>query len=143
MTYLTAFVQLFRFIQRYRDRAEARRVAEAAERAAERMHQLQMLDGLFTKLVEVSRANAEPILELARAQQAQADVMSAWLKGFAISDPSPTPPQVVNDEALWAQEQRAALAELASAGELPQEFALALQLHEQEQQGFDREGSDF
>lgn len=134
MPNLTAFVDLFRFIAR----ARARR---AAERAAERAHQLQLVDALFTKLVDLSSANNAGVMKLAEAQTAQAEVMAQWLKGFAISDPSPTPPQIVRDEDQWEQEQQRALREMS--GELPPEFALALQLHEQENAGFDREGSDF
>jgi hypothetical protein len=141
MAYLQAFVELFRFVKRYRLRETERLNAERAERAAERLHQLEMVKTIFGSMVELSRENAAPIHKLAEAQSASAEVLSAWLKGFHIADPSPAPPQVADDdEEGWRREQ---LAELAAAAALPPEFALALKLHDEQSAEFDREGSDF
>jgi hypothetical protein len=143
MAYLQAFVELFRFVKRYRLRETERLNAERAERAAERLHQLEMVKTIFGSMVELSRENAAPIHKLAEAQSASAEVLSAWLKGFHIADPSPAPPQVADDEQEWKSEQLKELAE-----HLPPEFKLAFDLDKLNQEsldamGFDREGSDF
>lgn len=143
MTYLTAFASIFRFIRNYRERQNAREVRAMAQRHAERAHELEMQELLFTKLIELSKVNQEGILELARAQAASTEVMATWLKGFAISDPAPAAPQVFSDEDAWAREQQQAMTALAADSTLPPEFALALQLHQAGAAGFDREGSDF
>ena len=143
MTYLTAFLEAFRFVRKFRLWLEAREDKRLAAAAAERAHQLAMLDTIFSKMVEFSRAQNEGMLEVAKAQLAQSNVMGEWLKGFHISDPTPIPPQVVRDEDLWRREQMAGLLD-----ELPPEFKLAFDLDQLnksslEAEGFDREGSDF
>ena len=145
MTYLTAFIELFRFIKRYRQRADARLALEAQERAEERAHQRAMLETIFTKMVDAQRASNEGILTLADAQRAQASVMQTWLDGFRISDPTPTPASVVRPEEEWVREQlRLDELGLADASlNLPPEFSLAFQLAQQDSGDFDREGPDF
>ena len=143
MTYLTAFLEAFRFVRKFRLWLEAREDKRLAAAAAERAHQLAMLDTIFSKMVEFSRAQNEGMLEVAKAQLAQSNVMGEWLKGFHISDPTSIPPQVVRDEDLWRREQMAGLLD-----ELPPEFKLAFDLDQLnksslEAEGFDREGSDF
>ena len=131
MTYLTAFVELFRFIKRYRDRAEARLNREASERAEERLHQRAMLETIFSKIVESQKVQAESIISLADAQRSQSNVMQTWLDGFKIADPTPQPPSVVRPEEEWLREQQR-LMTLGGDGvdydNLPPEFQLAYDL---------------
>jgi hypothetical protein len=143
MAYLTAFIELFRFIKRSRERADARLRFQMEEASRERAHQLAMLDTIFSRMVDFARTQNEGMLEIARAQTAQAGVMGEWLKGFQVSDPTPVPPQVVRDEDVWERESMESLLK-----ELPPEFKLAFDLDKLNQasleaDGFDREGSDF
>jgi len=138
MAYLTAFIEIFRFIKRYRERQAERLNAHRAEAASERAHQLAMLNVVADKLVEFTQSQQSGQLEIARALTAQADVMATWLKGFQISDPSPAPPQVVRDEDQWMRENSGSVLD-----HLPPEFALALKLQQEQNENFDREGSDF
>jgi len=147
MTYLTAFIEFFRFIKHARERAEARYALEAEERAAERAHQRALLETIFSKQVEGQRVTADGLLAIADAQRAQAGVMQTWLDGFKIIDPTPTPPQVVRPEEEWVREQLR-LEELGISDaslQLPPEFQLAYELAQmgQDPGDFDREGSDF
>lgn len=153
MNYLTAFVELFRFLKRYRERKDAQRQFELEALREEREHQLKMLETIFSRMVDLSASNNAGILELAKAQQAQADVLATWLKGFHISDPTPTAPSVVRDEDEWTAEQRRKLLNGdpdAFPVDLPPEFQLAfaidhldkLNQDSLESEGFDREGSD-
>lgn len=89
-----------------------------------------MLTTTLEKLVEMNRANAEPILELARAQQGQNELFANWLKGFHITNPEPMVPQIADN--LAAENERAELAALVN--DLPPEFALAFALREQERE---------
>lgn len=151
---LMAILETFRFVKRYRLRQAQARELERQERAAEREHQFTMLETIFSKMVEMQKVNNEGLLALAGAQQAQADVLATWLKGFQISDPSPQPPQTVREEDEWVAEQR----RLMVAGDpdafpvdLPPEFQLAFAIEHLDKmnqqaltsEGFDREGSDF
>jgi hypothetical protein len=119
---------------------------EARQRAEEREHQHRMLDTLFTKLAEGQRVQNEPLMELAKAQIAQASVMQQWLEGFRVTNPDPVPPQVVRPEEEWMKEQMRLSAILGSDAmmpELPPEFQLAFDLARQQSEDFNREGSDF
>lgn len=131
----------FAFIQRYRQRKQERLNAEREERAAERHHQHLMLDTIFSRVVEMQKASTDALLEVAKAQQAQADVLGTWLKGFQIHDATPTAPmRAEGDVEVWEP--------LADVGELPPEFSLALdldrvdKLNQKELENFDREGRD-
>lgn len=137
MAYLTAFLEIFRFIKRWRERADASLQREADERAAERAHQRAMLETIFSKIVESNKAQAEPIYALAESQRAYASVMQTWLDGFKISDPTPQRPSVANsDEQAWVAEQLQ-LAKLGLAdidmSDLPPEFKLAFELSKMNQ----------
>jgi hypothetical protein len=140
MSYLTAFVELFRFIKRYRERVETRLAREADERAAERAHQRAMLETIFGKMVESQKVQSESILALADAQRSNADVMKTWLDGFKIADPAPMRPVVAKtDEEEWVKEQlelaKLGLADIDVA-DLPPEFQLAYQLaHSEDDSG--------
>jgi hypothetical protein len=141
MTYLHSFIEAFRFIRKFRLWLDERHTRRLAAEASERAHQLAMLDTIFSKMVEFSRAQNEGMLEVAKAQLAQSNVMAEWLKGFHISDPTPLPPQVVRDEDLWMKENMGAVLD-----ELPPEFRLAFnldKLQKEQNETFDREGSDF
>ena len=132
MTYLTAFVELFRFVKRYRERVDARWQRDADERAAERAHQRALLETIFSKMVESQKVQSDSILALADAQRSNADVMKTWLDGFKISDPAPAKPVVANtDEEEWVKEQlelsKLGLADL-DLNTLPPEFQLAYAL---------------
>lgn len=160
MNYFLQFVQLFRFIQNYRNRQAAKEEAQRQERREEREHQRLMLEAIFSKMVEQAAVQADALIQLAKAQQASAEVLSSWLKGFQLSNPSPEPPQVVHPEQEWAREQM----RLREAGlpvdnpdfmntlDLPPEFRLAYELQRAEadsanlgklnQQELDKEGFD-
>lgn len=133
MPYLTAFIELFRFIKRARNRADAAWQREADERAAERAHQRAMLETIFGKMVESQKVQSESILALAESQRANATVMQTWLDGFRINDPTPMRPSVAPspDENAWVKEQLG-LAEMGlgdiEIDNLPPEFRLALEL---------------
>lgn len=150
MSYLQLFFEFFRFIKHARERTEARLIREADEREAERAHQRQLLETIFSKMVESQKSQSESILALAESQRASAAVMQTWLDGFRVADPTPTPPQVASNAQAWVKEQLG-LADLGledlESGELPPEFMLAFELAKREAQGsgpdFDREGSDF
>ena len=106
---MTAWVfrifEVFRFIQRYRDRQLAREETARQERREEREHQRLMLEAIFNKVVENSKQQSDAIIQLAKAQQSSADVLTTWLKGFQITNPNPEPPQTVRPEDEWAREQ--------------------------------------
>lgn len=102
MTYLTSFIEFFRFIKHAHERAERRYVLEAEERAAERAHQRALLETIFTKMADSQRIQADGLMSIADASRANADVMKTWLDGFKISDPTPQRPQVATaDEEDW------------------------------------------
>ena len=141
MTYLITLLDSLRFIRRFRLWLDARQERRLQAEAAERAHQLAMLDTLFSKVVEFSRSQQEGQLEIAKALTANAGVMTEWLKGFHISDPTPIAPQVVREE--WESDD--VMKQLAA--QLPSEFKLAFELDQFNQQsleepGFDRETSD-
>ena len=143
---LTALTYAFQFLERRRQRLEDVRVLEAEERAAERQHQLLVMQSMFSGLLDVVKANQEGLLEIAKAQTAQAQTITEWLKSFQVSTP-PEPPMSVEQTDSWIEEQKArALAgdPEAFAG-LPPEFQLAAVLNRLEgpDEHFDREGSDF
>lgn len=149
-SYLQAFAELFRIIKRYRERQERRLEREAREREAERAHQRQLLETIFSKMVESQQVQSSSILALAESQRASASVMQTWLDGFRIADPTPQKPQVASNAQSWVKEQLN-LGELGLGDvdlrTLPPEFQLAFELAQQEKLGagpdFDREGSDF
>lgn len=92
MTYLTAFFEIFRFIKRWRERQQADLARQAAERAAERDHQLAMLETIFSKMLANSQVQAEAMVKLAEGQMEYAKVIQTWLEGFRINDPTPVAP---------------------------------------------------
>ena len=137
MSYLTAFFEFFRFIQRYRDRQEARFAREANEREAERQHQREMLNIIFSKMVEQQSTQSNALIAIAEAQAKQAGVMQSWFDGFKIQDPSPARPQVaITDDARAEMLQH--LAELGLSDidpeSLPPEFSLAFHLQQAERE---------
>lgn len=112
-----------------------------AERALAREHQLALVreivkgvEALTDGQVEQAREQARALIEVARANSAQAEAFGNWLKSFTVAA-APTS-SVVSEDDEWAAEQ----AKLASqygltpdmADHLPEEFKLAHQL----QQGF-------
>lgn len=147
--WFSAFLKAVGFIRRYRERQEARRIADAAERAREREHQRLLIEGVAKELTKLLSAQSEPLIKLAEASAAQAEVMSTWLKSFQVSDPTPTPSQTVRDEDEWIDEQRRKLAvgdPTAFPVDLPPELQLAYSLGALESfpdESFDREGRDF
>jgi hypothetical protein len=127
---LLKLLEPFRFIKRYRERQAERLVALATERAAERAHQLEMLDTLFSKMVELQRTNNAPLLEIAKAQQANSEIFGAWMKSFSIPDSSPALPLGPPADEWEFDGDVAELKRLAS--ELPPEYSLGFQLDELE-----------
>jgi hypothetical protein len=139
--WFTAAVDLFRFVSRYRAR-----VAQA--QFDERQHQLAIVRELVSGFVDLARANQEGLLEIAKAQVAQAESFQLWLKGFQSAGVTPEPSSSVTDEMEWLEEQKrlAANGDIEAIATLPPEFqfALALEHMNAEQLGnFDREGQDF
>ncbi len=147
--YLQILVKAFQFIRKFRLWREAVEERRAKERALEREHQRLLVEGITRSLVEFAQANNSGLLEMAKASAAQAEVMSTWLKGFQVSDTSPTPSQTVRDEDEWVDEQRRKIAlndPTAFPVDLPPELQLAYSLGALEQfpdESFDREGRDF
>lgn len=136
MSYLTVFVEFFRFVKRYRERQEALRIAQATERHAERVHQLQLVETLFSKLIEHSKAQNEPLMEIAKAQQNMAETFSGWMKSFAIPEGQlqPLAPIAPQDEGWEFDDVLEGLDPKELAKNLPPEFSLAFQLDEMEQE---------
>jgi hypothetical protein len=136
----SAFRASVAFIQRYRQRKQERLNAEREERERERQHQHLMLDTIFSRVVEMQKASTDALLEVAKAQQAQADVLATWLKGFHTDSTPVAPMRAEGDIEVWEP--------LADVGELPPEFSLAFdlnrmdKLNQQELVDFDREGRD-
>lgn len=141
--------EVFRFIKHYRERQQAERERQATERRYEREHQRLMIEAIASRALEAIRVNQEGVLELAKAQAKQADVLNTWLKSFQIS-PEPEPSSVVReeDELRIADERLRDIDPEAYIGQLPPEFRLAYALDKLEEQGddpnpgFDREGRD-
>lgn len=127
---LKAFFEIFQFLRRRRERL-------LAERAAEREHQLAMLDKalqMFETLTEgqtrQAQEQAAALIEIAKANAAQAETFATWLKAFQAAEP-PTS-SVVREEDEFAAEQQRMFEQLGiipSSG-IPEEFKLALRLQQ-------------
>ena len=145
MNYLRLFVELFRFIKRYRERELQRLAYEANERKLEREHQRLLVEGIFQRIVDLAQTMNVGVVEIAKAQMAQAASFQQWLDGFKIQDPSPAVPTSPD-----SVERQAWLEENGFPTDLPPEFQLAYTLKELESmnnnalatEGFDREGRD-
>jgi len=130
-------------------RQEDERRQQLQERREEREHQHRLLETFFTKQLEASRVSQEGVLAIAQAVTAQAGVLSTWLKGFHIEDPSPALPQTVRPEDEWVAEQLRLHTNhdpSAFPVDLPPEFQLAWAINQTNADAnndFDREGSDF
>lgn len=125
----------FSFIKRRRERREAaeQRAIEAA--AAERAHQLAMLDRVTSMVESLVDSQAKQaaeqsaaLIEIAKANQAQATSFSDWMKSFQTVDAPTT--SVVREEDELAAEQSRLLQEfgLEPNEVIPEEFKLALRL---------------
>jgi hypothetical protein len=123
MSYLTVFVELFRFIKRYRERQAAAAEVARRERADERAHQLALIDSVFKRLAEGEQARSAGLVAIADAIAQQAGTINTWLEGFKLADPSPTPSQTVTEEDEWRKEAFGEAAEMVA--KLPAEFQMA------------------
>jgi hypothetical protein len=152
--YLTALVKVFQFLKRRRQRQMAEqfhayhaesvaREAASAERAAERVHQLQLVEALASKLVEFAHANQEGILKLAEAQTAQTQVLSEWMKGFQTGSTTPVE-SMPSAHDVWENPYGLTEPDIHAvhAANLPPEFHLAYSLKNDPNPDFDREGRD-
>jgi hypothetical protein len=137
---LQTWFEFFRFLKHYRERA-----AQAA--AAERSHQLAMLDRVTTMVENLVDSQAKQaaeqgaaLVEIAKANQAQSVIFSEWMKSFQIAT-APTSSVVREEDELIAEQSRL-LDELGinpdAAAALPPEFRLALEL----QRGITSLGAD-
>lgn len=114
-------IDAFRFIRRYRERKQA-------ELAAERSHQLALIEQLAKSLEVITEGsakqaeeNTKAIVALAASSAAQAESFSTWIKSFhTVSSPESS---VVRDEDELRDEEERQLADL------PEEFRLAFSLH--------------
>lgn len=122
-----AFFEQFRFLKHARER-------QAAAAAAERTHQLALVDRLAGMIESLSEGQSKQItdvtaalVEIAKSNQAQAEGFTTWLKSFQVTE-APTS-STVRDEDELAEEQERFYGELGlNASDVPEEFKLALQL---------------
>lgn len=123
-------------IKVHRDREvaerEAIREAERGERRLEREHQVNLLTQITAALEVITdgsakqaEENTKAISELAKSSAKQAEAFSEWMKCFQTGGAAPTS-SVVRDEDEIAEEEERALAEM------PEEFRLAYNLHQQD-----------
>lgn len=126
MSFLDVVEQL-RFIKHSRER-------QAAVAAAERVHQLALVDRLAGMIESLSEGQSKQItdvtsalVEIAKSNQAQAEGFTTWLKSFQVTSP-PTSTTVRDDDELVEESQRF-YGELGlDPADVPEEFRLALQL---------------
>lgn len=141
MSYLQTLFESIRFIKHYRERQAQREAFARSERAEERKHQLLLVEGISQRIVDLAREQNIGLVEIAKAQQAQAASFQQWIDGFKIQNPEPLPP--------ISLEQLDAMKVAEEDGLLPPEFQLAYDLKALEKLNqkslgdFDREGSDF
>jgi hypothetical protein len=134
--WLRALFEVFRFLKRRRERLNAQTRQERAERAEERQHQLDLLESLFSKIVTMAQEQQKGLLEVAKAQQAQAAVLTKWLEGFQ-NTPEPEEPTIapsLRDEDDPMEDLTAALGDV-DPSELPPEFRLAFAEHQKSRLG--------
>jgi hypothetical protein len=126
---LMAFLEPFRFIKRYRERV-------AAAAAAERAHQLAIVDRLAGMIESLSDSQSRQLtdvstalVEIAKSNQAQAEGFSTWLKSFQIATSAPST-SVIREEDEVRAEQARFLEELGipADAEIPAELKLAFDL---------------
>lgn len=134
--WMMAFVEVLRVFKRRRERLNTLAAQERAERAAERQHQLDLLDSLFSKIVTMATENQKGLLAVAEAQQAQAAVLTKWLEGFQ-NIPEPQEPTIapsLQDDDDPMADITAALGDV-DPSELPPEFRLAFAEHQKSRLG--------
>jgi hypothetical protein len=127
---LTAFFEIFQFLRRRRECIDA-------QRAAERQHQLAMFDKalqMFETLTEgqtkQAAEQAAALIEIAKANAAQAETFATWLKSFQTAE-APTSSVVREDDEFAAEQQRMfEQLGISPDSELPAEFKLALRLQQ-------------
>jgi hypothetical protein len=139
MTYLTSLFRVFRFIQNYRTRQAELRAELRLEQREVRLHQIELLESIFDKVIEAQKVTNEGLLALAKAQSDQSQVMANWFKSFQ-ADPTPSVmPKPAED--LWVPATEGGLTDFYPPN-FPEEFKLAFALHTNEGESFDREGRD-
>jgi len=126
MTWWTAFVEVFRFFKRRRERLNA-------AQQAERDHQLKMLEKFAEMMLAQSQASQQGILEIARALQASAEanasILHEWLKSFQ-QTPDPVPAQIADSSDEWEYDD---LTSALQARTVPAELRLAFELHQKDE----------
>lgn len=135
MITLLEFLSHFRFLKKRRERLEAAELRIAATATAERAHQLAMLDRVTSMVESLVDSQAKQaaeqsaaLIEIAKANQAQATSFSDWMKSFQTVDAPTT--SVVREEDELAAEQSRLLEEFGLQPDetIPEEFKLALRL---------------
>lgn len=131
--FLSTFAEFFRFIKHYRERQLAADHRLAEERAAERAHQLSLVESIVRGLETISESSAKQagelrvaLVEIAKSSQAQSEGFSNWLKLFQTNS-APTSSVVRDEDELLAERNRS-LAQELGVESLPEEFQLAHQL---------------
>ena len=127
MRTLKAIFEALNFVQRRRERIRA-------EREAERQHQLAMFDKvivMFETLADGQSRTAEQqsaaLIEIAKANAAQAETFATWLKSFHTVE-TPTSSVITDEDEFYAEQQRMFEDAGIPTADLPPEFQLALRL---------------
>lgn len=123
--------------KRYRAYKARLREEARTEREAERAHQLALVTIIAKELGNALTAQVEGLKAISEASSKQTEVISTWLKGFAV--PAGTPSTFEPEPDVWVP----ATESQDYAEFLPPEFKLAFELNNQIPSTFDREGSDF
>lgn len=145
--WLRSVVEGLRFLKRREERLNALRAQERQDRAAERQHQLELVDKLGGMLIQTIKSQQEGILELARAQQSQASAFSGWVESFN-KVPEPLEPTIAAslDESDDFEDVFATL-QGVDPETIPAEFRLAFAQHQLDRQretsSGDREDSSY
>ena len=79
MKYLSAFIELFRFLRRRRERL-------AAEKAAEREHTLELVDRVLKSAEVQAELFAKTQIAQAEANTRQAEALGKWFEMFKVNN---------------------------------------------------------
>lgn len=136
--FLSMAFESLRFIKHYRERQTQRAFDAQVERAAERAHQIAMLDAVIRMVESLGDAQSKQtaetsaaLIEIAKANQAQAAGFTSWIQSFQTLTP-PTSSVVTDEDEYDAEQQRIADKLGLDAADLPEEFRLALELRQRE-----------
>lgn len=105
-----------------------RRAEAAAEREANRRHQLAIVESIIEGLNAQSRSQSDSIMALAKAQEKQSEAFADWLKLFTQAGPSAPQVDPEEQELLRIKAEYDALRAAGAPVAMPPEFALAYAL---------------